>query len=173
MGCIAEATPCAALRAGQTRGSAVPTTTLRGMPRHERTANVSPRAETLDEVVRRTFSATIAFTLGEFAQMPLSPWTESVFRYFFCRFLSDAYPDVTQFVECSRIDLVLHWGERKAFLEFKFYVRPCKFDPYTGRSLGFKGGPGSRTCVNSSDVLRTSTTGQHSLRRRSVSNRYR
>ncbi len=98
----------------------------------------------MDEVVRSTFSSTMAFMLAELAQMSLSRWNESVFRYFFCRFLSDAHPDVKQFVECSRIDLVLHCGEEKAFVEFKFYLHPRRFDPYTGNWSGFKGGPGRK-----------------------------
>lgn len=49
-----------------------------------------------------------------------------------------------QFVECDRIDLVLHRAEEKAFVEFKFYLHPRKFDPYTGDWSGFKGGPGPK-----------------------------
>ncbi|MFG3708622.1 hypothetical protein ACGF7U_28370 [Micromonospora sp. NPDC047670] len=61
---------------------------------------------------------------------------------------------MTQFVECDRIDLVLHRAEEKAFIEFKFYLHAPKFDPYTGRRSGFKGGPGRmnleefRRCVD-------------------------
>jgi hypothetical protein len=51
-------------------------------------------------------------------------------------------PDVCQFVECDRIDLVLHGAEEKVFVEFKFYLHPRKFNPYTGKWSGFKGGPG-------------------------------
>jgi hypothetical protein len=61
---------------------------------------------------------------------------------------------VKQLVECGRIDLVLHNGEEKAFIEFKFYLRPRRYDPYTGKLVGFKGGPGAqnlrefRRCVD-------------------------
>ncbi|SCG15505.1 hypothetical protein GA0070610_1739 [Micromonospora echinofusca] len=98
----------------------------------------------MDDVVRSTFSSTMAFLPGELSRMPLSRWNESVLRYFFCRLLSNAYPDVKQFVECDRIDLVLHRAGEKAFVEFKFYLHPRKFDPYTGDWSGFKGGPGLR-----------------------------
>lgn len=108
----------------------------------------------MDDVVRSTFSSTLALLQEELRRMPLSRWSESVFRYFFCRSLADAYPGVKQLVECGRIDLVLHSGEEKAFVEFKFYLRPKRYDPYTGEPLGFKGGPGAqnlrefRQCVN-------------------------
>jgi hypothetical protein len=108
----------------------------------------------VDDVVRSTFSSTLAFLPNELRRMPLSRWNESVFRYFFCRFLADAYPGMKQLVECGRIDLVLHRGEEKAFVEFKFYLRPRRYDPYTGELLGFKGGPGAqnlrefRQCVD-------------------------
>ncbi|MGN9807392.1 hypothetical protein [Micromonospora sp. L32] len=80
----------------------------------------------------------------ELSRMPLSLWNESVFRYFFCRSLAEAHPDVTQFVECDRIDLVLHHAKEKAFIEFKLYLHAPKFDPYTGSRSGFKGGPGRK-----------------------------
>lgn len=108
----------------------------------------------VDDVVRSTFSNTLAFLSNELRRMPLSGWNESVFRYFFCRVLAAAYPGVKQLVECGRIDLVLHSGEEKAFVEFKFYLRPRRYDPYTGDLLGYKGGPGAqnlrefRQCVN-------------------------
>ena len=76
--------------------------------------------------------------------MPLSRWNESVLRYYFCRFLAMAYPLVEQFVECGKIDLVLRQPPEVAFIEFKFYRHPRRFDPYDGRSRGFKGGPGRK-----------------------------
>ena len=97
--------------------------------------------QSLDAVVRSTFLRTIEFMPGELRRAPLASWNESVFRHFFCRQLHDVDEGVQQFVECERIDLVLHRGEEKAFVEFKFYVHPQRFDPYTGGSSGFKGGP--------------------------------
>ncbi len=98
----------------------------------------------MDDVVRTTFSDAVARMSDELGSMPLSRWNESVFRYFFCRRLAASYPDVTQFVECDHVDLVLHGPTEKAFIEFKFYLRQQKFDPYSGSSLGFKGGPGPK-----------------------------
>lgn len=71
----------------------------------------------------------------------LSLWTEAVFRYHFCRRVSTIAPDIEQFLECDRIDLVLARSGERAFIEFKFYVRPVRFDPYDGTRRGFKSGP--------------------------------
>ncbi|MFJ1541690.1 hypothetical protein ACIODS_24395 [Micromonospora chalcea] len=97
--------------------------------------------QSLDGVVRSTFLRTIAFMPDELRRAPLSCWNESVFRYSFCRHLPGVDEGVQPFVECERIDLVLYRGDEKAFVEFKFYVHPRRFDPYTGVSSGFKGGP--------------------------------
>lgn len=98
----------------------------------------------MDEIVGSAFRETVGFLPTEVGVMPLGRWNESVFRYFFCRFLSEAHPEVDQFVECSHIDLVLRHGTRQAFVEFKFYLHPQRFDPYDGKLLGFKGGPGAK-----------------------------
>ncbi|MFF5179774.1 hypothetical protein ACFY2Q_17275 [Micromonospora sp. NPDC000316] len=95
----------------------------------------------MNDLVRATFLSTVASMRDEVQRMPLDRWNESVFRYSFCRHLSHASPDVRQFVECNRIDLVLHRGEEKAFVEFKFYLHQPRFNPYTGDRSGFKGGP--------------------------------
>ena len=73
--------------------------------------------------------------------MPLNRWNESVFRYFYCRCLAKSRPDVEQFVECDRIDLVLRQGLQRAFVEFKFYQRGVRFRSGDGKPCGFKGGP--------------------------------
>jgi hypothetical protein len=86
----------------------------------------------------------MAFVPTELVLMPLSRWNESVFRYFYCRALAEAHPEVKQLVECDRIDLVLHHGTEKAFVEFKFYLQPRRINPYTGGWSGFKGGPGTQ-----------------------------
>jgi hypothetical protein len=86
--------------------------------------------------------------------MPLSRWNESVLRYYFCRFLAMTYPQVEQFVECDKIDLVLRQPPLVAFIEFKFYKHPCRYDPYDGRPRGFKGGSSRKnvgefqTCID-------------------------
>jgi hypothetical protein len=41
----------------------------------------------MDEIVGSAFRETLAFLPSELRLMPLSRWNESVFRYFFCRFL--------------------------------------------------------------------------------------
>jgi hypothetical protein len=100
----------------------------------------------MNEVIKSTFDRTLALLESEFAMMPLSRWTESVLRYFFCRVLADTNPEIEQFVECGRIDLVLRQPPvpHCAFIEFKLYGHPRRFDPYDGEHLGFKGGPGSK-----------------------------
>ncbi len=86
--------------------------------------------------------------------MPLSRWSESVLRYYFCRSLAVNYPQVEQHVECDKIDLVLRQLPQVAFIEFKFYRLPRRYDPYDGRLCGFKGGPGRKNvrefqrCIN-------------------------
>jgi hypothetical protein len=109
------------------------------------------------EAIRTAFRRTVGFLPGELAVMPLSRWNESVFRYYFCHFLSEAHRDITQLVECDRIDLVLRQPPLVAFLEFKFYIHRCRVDPYDGVSRGFKGGPGRQnltefqTCIDQLD----------------------
>jgi hypothetical protein len=95
----------------------------------------------MNEVVQTAFRSTVPFLSSELAVMPLSRWTESVLRFFFCRFVATAYPEVEQFVECGKIDLVLTSPPLRAFIEFKFYRHPLRFDPYNGKEYGFKGGP--------------------------------
>jgi hypothetical protein len=98
----------------------------------------------MNEIVQAAFRDAIASLPTELALMPLSRWNESVFRFFFCRLLADAHPEVEQFVECERIDLVLAREGRRAFVEFKFYLHVQRFDPYAGTTMGFKGGPGTK-----------------------------
>lgn len=58
----------------------------------------------------------------ESATMPIERWNESVFRFLFSREIARLKPKVKQFVECQKIDLVLHSAEDIAFVEFKFYI---------------------------------------------------
>lgn len=91
---------------------------------------------------------------SELPVMPLSRWNESVLRYYFSRAVALAHPGVEQFVECDKIDLVLAGKGLRAFVEFKFYVNPRRFDPYGRPRSGFKGGPSLknlaefRSCVD-------------------------
>jgi len=97
----------------------------------------------MDRVMRTAFrdAARCLRSDVEVELMPLDRWNESVFRYCFCRSLHTAYPQIQQFVECGRIDLVLRHQRRSAFVEFKFYQHARQFDPYDGRLRGYKGGP--------------------------------
>jgi hypothetical protein len=100
--------------------------------------------QSMNEVVLTAFHNTFAHLPGELAIMPLSRWSESVFRYHFCRALALADPRIEQLLECDRIDLVLRLPPLLSFIEFKFYVRPRKCDPYHGFACGYKGGPSSQ-----------------------------
>lgn len=105
---------------------------------------MSERADGLGEAVLETFRNTVDVLQSELEVMPLDRWTESVFRYFFCRFLATQHPDIEQFPECGKIDLVLQRSVARAFIEFKFYRHAPRYDPYNGRQRGFKGGPGGK-----------------------------
>jgi hypothetical protein len=111
----------------------------------------------MQEIIRPTFRSLVEFLPSELSLMPLSRWNESVLRYFFCRFLSESFPKVKQFVECGKIDLVLEHAEERAFVEFKFYRHPIRHDPYDGSVKGYKGGPGPQnlsefqSCVDQLD----------------------
>jgi len=73
--------------------------------------------------------------------MPLTRWNESVFRFTYCRAIARQEPDVKQFDECDRMDLVLHRNSERAYVEFKFYIRRAAHDPLSGVRTGMKGGP--------------------------------
>ncbi len=98
----------------------------------------------MNEIILSIFRKTCSFLPSEFEVMPMSRWNESAFRYFFCRFLAGDYPDVEQYIECDKIDLVLRQSSELAFIEFKFYRHPRRYDPYTGKPNGYKGGPGKQ-----------------------------
>ncbi len=92
----------------------------------------------------------------DLATMPLTRWNEFVFRFIYSRAVTTQEPDVTQFVEINRIDLVLHRKSERAFLEFKFYLHAPRYDPLSGDKIGWKGGPGKayREFENSVENLR-------------------
>ena len=98
----------------------------------------------MKDLVKRAFRDTVDFLPHEFEVMSLSPWNESVLRYYFCRFLATSSPRVTQHVECDRIDLVLGNLSNIAFVEFKLYLHQRKFASYEGTPRGYKGGPGRK-----------------------------
>ncbi len=112
-------------------------------------------------IVRSAFRATAEVFSADQNLMPFDRWNESILRYHFCRSVATHDRHVEQFVECNRIDLVMVSGTERAFVEFKFYARPVRYDPYKGKPVGHKGGPGPknlgefRRCV---DFLRQRKT---------------
>lgn len=99
----------------------------------------------MDAVVVSGFSGAIDNLREEAGIMPMSRWNESVFRHCFCRSIAKACPEVGMFIECSKIDLVLSHETQRAFVEFKFYRHPKRFNPYAGgKEKGYKGGPGNK-----------------------------
>jgi len=91
----------------------------------------------------------------EEAQTPLDRWNESVFRFLYCRAIAALEPDVRQLVESDRIDLVLHRGSERAFIEFKFYTHSIRYDPITGERTGMKGFPGLQNCLEFKESVKT------------------
>ena len=103
-----------------------------------------PREQDLEGVVQEAFSRTREYVRQEVDIVPLTLWNESILRYYFCRSVANDDPQVKQFIECGGIDLVLSRGTSRAFIEFKFYRHPRRFDPYSEQMRGFKGGPGRK-----------------------------
>jgi hypothetical protein len=75
--------------------------------------------------------------------------------------VATTHGEVSRFVECGKIDLVLSRGRQRAFIEFKFYRFARKYDPYGKKSGGFKGGPSKKNleefqgCVDTLHHLKT------------------
>jgi hypothetical protein len=101
------------------------------------------------------FEDAITQIRAEEARIPLDRWNESVFRFFYSRAITTLEPDVTQLVECDRIDLVLHRGSERAFIEFKFYTHSIRHDPITGERTGMKGFPGPKNCLEFKECVET------------------
>jgi hypothetical protein len=98
----------------------------------------------MQQIIELALRKTVNFLPSELKVMPPDRWNESTFRYQFCRSLSEIDNEIVQRVECSRIDLVLRMPIKSAFIEFKFYQKNPKYDPYTDEHDGFKGGPGKK-----------------------------
>lgn len=98
---------------------------------------------------------------AEMTLMPLTRWNEFVFRFMYARAVATREPDVTQLVESSKIDLVLHRNSERAFVEFKFYTHSTAYDPLSGIKKGMKGYPSLANCREFENSVET-------LRRRSV-----
>ena len=115
---------------------------------------MSAERSLLAEVVRDAFHEATDHLRLDVEMMPVDRWNESVFRYFFCRQIAVAHKEVSQFVECGLIDLVLALDSQRAFVEFKFYRLAPRFDPNDGTPRGYKGAAGPknlgefRSCVN-------------------------
>jgi hypothetical protein len=90
------------------------------------------------------FEDAVAQIKAEVALMPLTRWNESVLRFMYSGAVARLGQDVTQFVECSKIDLVFHRKSERAFVEFKFYTHSTKYDALSGIETGMKGYPSSK-----------------------------
>lgn len=64
----------------------------------------------MNEIVQTAFRSTAEFLRSETELMPSSRWNESVFRYYFCRFLAKTYPQVEQSMDGS--------GPRRRFSQY-------------------------------------------------------
>jgi len=95
----------------------------------------------MHQLLTAAFQETVTQFKAEEVLMPLARWNESVFRFLYSRAIATLEPDVTQLVECSRIDLVLYRRSERAFVEFKFYIHSVAYDSVTGEKLGKKGYP--------------------------------
>jgi hypothetical protein len=93
------------------------------------------------QLLIKAFEEAVGQFKAEEVLMPLARWNESVFRFFYCRAIAKLEPDVTQLVECSRIDLVLHRRSERAFVEFKFYTHSVAYNSITGKMGRTKGYP--------------------------------
>ena len=67
-----------------------------------------PGEQDLEGVVREAFSRTREYVWQEVDIVPLTLWNESILRYCFCRSVANDDTEVKQFIECDRIDLVVH-----------------------------------------------------------------
>jgi hypothetical protein len=84
------------------------------------------------------FEDAVTQTKADLKLMPLTRWNESVFRFLYSRAVTTRAPDVTQFFECNKIDLVLHRKSEGAFIEFKFYIHSPAYDALTGKKIDMK-----------------------------------
>jgi hypothetical protein len=109
------------------------------------------------QLVTAAFEDAVEQFKADTPTMPLERWNESVFRFLCSRAITARAPEVKQFFECDRIDLVLHRSTERAFVEFKFYVHSISYDPLSGTKNGKKGGPSRqnyRELEKSVEILR-------------------
>lgn len=107
------------------------------------------------DILKKAFEHSISETRRELTLMPLSRWNESVFRFGYSRAVAMLAPDVEQFFEADRIDLVLHWGAERAFMEFKFYIHRAAHNPLSAQTIGTKGGPSLQNCLEFEKSVKT------------------
>ncbi len=87
------------------------------------------------------FRDTVDDIRNDVARMPLTSWSESVFRFMYSQALARRDGTIKQFFECQKIDLVLHRKSERAFVEFKFYAHSTAYNALSGAKCGMKGGP--------------------------------
>lgn len=109
----------------------------------------------MKDVILAAFHNTVNFLGLEVKVMPLNRWNESILRYFFCRYIATSYSDIKQYIECSHIDLVLRQESLIAFIEFKFYIHPLRFEPYSESVQGYKGGTWAKELKRISNVRKS------------------
>jgi len=107
------------------------------------------------QLLNTAFEDTVDQIKADMAMMPLTRWDESVFRFMFSRAVTKRDPDITQFFECHRIDLVLRRKSARAFVEFKFYIHSPRYDELDGTTWGMKGGAGDKNFGEFEKCVRT------------------
>ena len=95
----------------------------------------------MGRIVIDVFRRTASTLSKELRSICLHHWHESILTFLFVKEVLRYDDSLTCFVECDRIDLVIRKGNLGAFIEFKFYLHPPKYDPYTGARIGRKGYP--------------------------------
>ena len=123
--------------------------------------------ELMRQLLIAAFEEAVTRFKAEEALMPLARWNESVFRFLYSRVIAAKEPDVTQLVECNRIDLMLHRRTERAFVEFKFYTHSVGYNPVTGMMERMKGYPSSqnrREFENCVKILRERTVSPEVLK---------
>ena len=96
------------------------------------------------ELLKAALDDTLSEMEKDFSVAPIEAWNESVFRFIFCKNINKQNKEISQLIECNRIDLVLHKGGLSSFIEFKFYIHSSRFDPCTQNIMGRKSYPSDK-----------------------------
>lgn len=107
------------------------------------------------QLLIKAFKETTRQIKTDLAMMPPERWNEFVFRFMYSRAVAKQERGIKQFSECDKIDLVLHRGSERAFLEFKFYLHAARYNPLCGDKIGWKGGPGLKNCREFNTSVKT------------------